>query len=206
MGDSVYVMGGQLKVPVEPVGSLAVEGWLPGTFVKLISSSASVYSGAIACVDRSDGTGTIAGLLITGPQHNQPVEKLSDMWTTDTRMRPGGETRSDWTAIDASASIQIDSDKMVGRIGSAIVTMAGGSDGLFKTYVYEKKDLAERTTPGTGSVLTYNAGDNLYVSNRGLLTKEIESPDHVFLGYAVYRAGRDQEGDFVIFGTVMAFG
>jgi hypothetical protein len=205
MGDSLYVMGGQLKVPVEPTGALLQKGWLPCTFVRLIATPPSKYSGAIAAVERSDGTGTIAGLLITGPQHNRPVEALSDMWTTDTRIRPGGETRVDWTAIDASAVTRMDTDKMLGRMGTAVVTMACGADGIFKTYVYETLNLAERTTPGTGAPLVYHPGDKLYVSNNGLLTNEQESPAHVFLGYAVYRLGRDDEGSYIIFATAMAF-
>jgi hypothetical protein len=127
------------------------------------------------------------------------------MWTTDTRSRPGGETRVDWTAVDASGVTRMDTDKLLGRAGTAIVTMACGSDGLYKAYVFEKSNLAERTVPGTGAALVYNPGDKLFVSGRGLLTNEQESPAHVFLGYAVYRSGHDQEGDFVIFGTAMAY-
>jgi hypothetical protein len=205
MGDSLYVMGGQLPVPVCPTGALARDGWMPCTFVKLVSIPPSKYSGAIAAVDRSDGTGTIAGVLLTGPQHAQPVEKESDMWTTDKRQRPGGETRSDWTAIDAANVLQMDSDGLLGRVGTSVVTMSCGSDGMFKTYVFEKDNLAERTIPGSGSPLVYLPGDTLYVSSRGLLTNEKESPSHVFLGYAVYRFDSDQEGDFVIFATAMAF-
>jgi hypothetical protein len=83
--------------------------------------------------------------------------------------------------------------------------MAGGSDGIYKTYVFERKNLAERTNPGTGSDLLYKSGDLLYLSGNGLLTNEKESPAHVFLGYAVYKYGHDNDGDYVFFATAMAF-
>lgn len=47
--------------------------------------------------------------------------------------------------------------------------------GQFLCKYYEKYDLAERTTPGSGSALTYSLNQNLFVSDRGFLTNEAEA-------------------------------
>jgi len=56
---------------------------------------------------------------------------------------------------------------------TGIVTCCNYGQYLFK--YFETKDLAERTTPGTGSLLTYTLNANLYVSSNGLLTSEREA-------------------------------
>ena len=198
MGDSVKtILGGDINFPVEPVGSLAANGWLSGTWVKY-AGLATTFSRALATVDVSDGTGIIAGFLKTGPQHAQPVEKLSDMWTTDTRQRDGGQTSEDWGPIDAGASFYFDTDHQLQRMGNRIVTMVPGpSESLFKFYVYETVDLAERTVAGTGASLVYTPGIKLYVSNRGRLTSEQETPANIWNGYVVVFASSDVEGTFV---------
>lgn len=197
MGDLYYMLKDGEEMPVEPVGTLATEGWMPGTWVTY-SSTALSFSGAIATVDRSNGTGTLAGFLKTGPQHTQPVQLLSDMWTTDTRQRDGGSTKADWTAFDASGRFEIDSNKQLQRMGSRIVTMFIPPTGFHKFYVFETNDLAERTVSGSGAALTYTAGDKLYVSNRGRLTSEQESGSHVWTGFVVARYGNDVEGNYLI--------
>ena len=202
MGDSVYKMGGGVVLAVEPVGVLASDGWMPGTWARYAVLPVS-FSGALATVDRSDGTGTLAGFLVTGPQHNQPVEKLSDMWTTDTRQREGGETRADWTAFDAGAALVFDNVSQLQRMGSRIVSMAVPAEGIFKVYTFETVDLAERTVPGTGFPLTYVPGDPLYVSDRGLFTSEKESANHVWTGWAVVKYGNDVEGNYIIMAATM---
>lgn len=202
MGDSVYKMGGGVVLAVEPVGALASEGWMPGTWARYAGLPVS-FSGALATVDRSDGTGTLAGFLVTGPQHNQPVEKLSDMWTTDKRQRPGGETRADWTAFDAGAALVFDNVSQLQRMGSRIVSMAVPPEGIFKVYTFETVDLAERTVPGTGSPLTYVSGNPLYVSDRGLFTSEKESANNVWTGWAVAKYGSDIEGNYIIMAATM---
>jgi hypothetical protein len=184
------------ELPVEPVGDLASLGWLPGTWVKY-STTALSFSGALATVEISDGTGILAGFLVTGPQHNQPVELLSDMWTTLTRQRAGGDVHADWGPADAGGAFELDKNLQLQRQGSRIATLVIPPTGYHKFYVFETEDLAERTTPGTGAPLTYQSGDKLYVSNQGLLTSELESVSHVWTGYVVGNTGNDREGDFL---------
>lgn len=57
--------------------------------------------------------------------------------------------------------------------------------GQYLCKYFEKQDLAERTTPGSGSALTYTLNSNLYVSNRGLLTSEKEVSDARGVGMCV---------------------
>jgi hypothetical protein len=186
MGDQVYRLKDGEEMPVEPTGVLATQGWLPGTWVKYTSVPVSL-PGGLATVDLSGGTGVLAGFLVTGPQHNTPVEKLSDMWTTNTRQREGGDTAADWSSIDAGAAFQFDSDSQLQRMGSRVVTMAIPPTGYFKFYVFETEDLAERTTPGTGA-------------------PEQESLLHPWSGYVVGTAGTDYEGDFIYAVADIAFG
>jgi hypothetical protein len=197
MGDLHYTLKDGENVPVEPVGTLATEGWLPGVWVKYAGTNPT-FSGAMATVDLSDGEGVLAGFLKTGPQHGVPVELLSDMWTTDTRQRDGGSTRADWTSSDASARFEIDNEGLLQRLGSRIVTMFVPPTGFHKFYVFEVNDLAERTTPGTGAALTYTPGNKLYVSNRGRLTSEREQLAHPWTGYCVAQYNSDFEGNFII--------
>jgi len=197
MGDQVYQLKDGEVVPVEPTGTLASQGWLPGTWVKW-STNAVTFSGAFGTVDLSDGTGVLAGFLKTGPQHNQPVELLSDMWTTDTRQRDGGDTKADWGSFDASTRLELDSQTLLQRFGSRIVSMFIPPTGYHKFYVFEVDDLAERTNPGTGAALTYPAGSKLYVSNRGRMTSEQESVSHVWTGYVVARYDNDFEGNYIV--------
>ena len=203
MGDSLYKLGGHVLLNVEPVGTLASDGWMPGIWVKY-SAFPLTFSGAIATVDISDGTGILAGFLLTGPQHRVPVELMSDMWTTDKRQRPGGETRADWTAFDAGAILDFDNAKQLQRMGSRIVSMALPNEGIFKVYVFETSDLAERTNPGTGFALTYPPGSQLYVSNRGRFTSEKETVNHPWTGYVVAQYGNDVEGAYIIIAEAMA--
>jgi len=162
------------------------------------STTAVSFSGAIATVDRSGGTGILAGFLKTGPQHNQPVLLLSDMWTTDTRQRDGGSTKQDWGPFDASARYELDENLQLQRYGNRIVTMFVPPTGFHKFYVFETEDLAERTNPGTGAALTYVSGDKLYVSNRGRLTSEQETGAHPWTGFVCAKYGNDVEGNYII--------
>lgn len=203
MGDQVYRMKDGEEIPVEPVGTLVASGWLPGTWVKY-SATALSFSGALATVDLSDGTGVLAGFLITGPQHNQPVEVLSDMWTTDQRQRAGGDTHADWGPLDAGGAFELDNNLQLQRFGSRIATLVIPPTGYHKFYVFEVNNLAERTTPGSGAALTYASGDKLYVSNRGLLTTEKESLSHPWTGYVVGNFGNDFEGNFIYAVAAMA--
>jgi hypothetical protein len=191
MGDQVYRLKDGEELPVEPTGEL-INGWLAGTWVKY-STNPLTLPGGFATVDLSDGTGVLAGFLITGPQHNQPVVQLSDMWTT----REGGDTHADWGPADAGMAFELDSNLQLQRIGSRVVTMAIPPTGYHKFYVFETEDLAERTTPGSGAALVYNSGDKLYVSNRGRLTSEQESAANIWSGYVVANSGNDFEGDFI---------
>jgi hypothetical protein len=120
------------------------------------------------------------------------------MWTTDTRQTPGGDTHADWSAFDAGASFELDDNLQVKRIGSRIVTLQLLSGGVAKWYVFETEDLAERTTPGTGSALTYPCGTPLYVSNRGRLTSENENSNHTWTSFVVVQYGSDSQGNFVV--------
>jgi len=202
MGDLYYRLKDGETFPVEPVGTLASEGWLPGAWVTY-AGTAVTFSGALATVDRSNGVGILTGFLQTGPQHNVPVEQLSDMWTTDTRQRDGGSTKADWSGFDASARFQFDTNSQLQRLGTRIVTVNAPPTGIHKFYVFETEDLAERTTPGTGSALTYSPGDILYVSNRGRLTNEQETVNHKWTGYAVAKYGNDDEGNYLIVAAAM---
>lgn len=197
MGDQVYALTNDVKIPVEPTGVLLQQGWLPGTWVKY-SSNPLTFSRALATVEVSDGTGIIAGFLATGPQHNQPVELLSDMWTTDTRQRDGGDTHADWGPFDATLSLDFDKNKQLQRIGSRIVSMYVANEGLFKFYNFETFNLAERTTPGTGSALVYAPNQPVYVSNRGRLTNEKELLTSTWAGYVIIRAGSDEQGSYLL--------
>jgi len=198
MSDQVYRMKDGENIPVEPTGSLAALGWMPGTWAKW-SNNPLTLSGAFGTVDRSDGTGTLAGWLMSGPQHNNPMEELSDMWRIDMIQREGGEMRQNFGATDAGAAYYFDPvDKLLSRAGNRIVQLFIPPTGYHRFYVFETQDLAERTTPGSGSALTYSAGAKLYVSNRGRLTSEQESPSHTWTGYVVARYNQDFEGSFII--------
>jgi hypothetical protein len=196
MGDQVYRLKDGEELPVEPTGTLVTDGWLPGTWVTY-ASSAPTLPGGLATVDISDGTGLLAGFLITGPQHVQPVEQLSDMWTTDTRQRDGGDVHADWGPADAGGAFELDEHLQMQRFGSRVVTMQIPPTGYHRFYVFETEDLAERTTPGSGSALTYTPGDELYISNRGRLTSENETGTNTWTGYVVGSFGNDIEGDFI---------
>jgi len=198
MGDQCYMLKDGEEVPVEVSGSLLTNGWLPGTWVKYATGSPSFNSGAIAKVDISDGTGTIAGFLITGPQHKYPIELESDMWTTDTRQRDGGDNHADWTGIDAGNSLVFDAEGLLQHLGTRLVTMYVPPTGFFKFYVFEVNNKAERNVPGSGAALTYAAGDKLYVSENGKSTSEQETVNHVWTGYVVARYDSDFEGNYII--------
>jgi hypothetical protein len=204
MGDLYYPLKRGEETPVEPVGTLATDGWLPGTWVTYAGIDAT-FSGAILTVDLSDGTGLLAGFLVTAPQHNQPVMLQSDMWTTDTRQRAGGSTKQDWGPFDASARFQFDSDSQLQRIGTRTVTMVIPPSGMHKFYAFEIYNLAERTTPGSGASLSYTPGDIMYVSNRGLFTNEKESLSSKWTGYMCAKYGTDGEGDYIITIAGMGF-
>ncbi len=197
MGDQVYALTNDVKIPVEPTGSLLQQGWMPGTWVKY-STNPLTFSRAMATVERSDGTGVIAGFLATGPQHNTPVETLSDMWTTDTRQRDGGDTHADWGAFDATMSLDFDAQKQLQRMGSRIVSMYVANEGLFKFYMFETLNLAERTTPGTGLALVYAPNQNVYVSDRGRMTNEKEQLNSTWTGYVIIRTGSDEQGNYLL--------
>ena len=170
---------------------------MPGTWA-VWSALPVTFSGAIGTVDRSDGTGTLAGFLVSGPQHRQPVELLSDMWTTDHRQRDGGETRSDWGAFDAGGDYDFDNNALLQKAGSRIVQLFIPPTGYHRFYVFETLDLAERTVPTSGGPLTYTPGDKLYVSNRGRFTSEMESGSHTWTGYVVAQFRSDFEGDYIV--------
>jgi len=197
MGDQVYTLKDGENIPVEPVGVLATDGWMPGTWATYSPIPASSFSGAMAAVDRSDGTGVLAGFLITGPQHRQPVEKLSDMWTTNTRQRPGGDNHADWGPFDAGADYYFDKELLLQKAGSRLVQMSIPPTGYHKFYVYEVDDSG-------GSPQTYTPGNLLYVSSNGLLTVEQESISHIWTGYVVAQFNSDEEGDFIIIVAAVA--
>ena len=199
MADSFYRLKDGENIPVEPAGSLLEQGWLPGTWVKW-SSIPLTFSGAIGTVERSDGTGTLAGFLMNGPQHRTPQELESDMWNIDRLQRDGGEMRQNFGAYDAGRAFYLDPiDRLLSRAGTRIVQMFIPPTGYHRFYVFETEDLAERTIPGSGAALTYSPGDKLYVSNRGRLTSEQETVGHTWTGYVVARYATDEvEGDYII--------
>ena len=200
MSDQIYKQVPGEQVPVEPVGTLATSGYLPGTWVAYSTTTVSGVSGAVAAVDLSDGTGVLAGFLLTGSQFSNPVQLESDMWTTDTRQRAGGDSSFDFYGVDGGASFHFDGafdNGLLQSMGSRICTMIVAPTGWYRFYVYETENLAERTTPGSGAALTYSPGDKLYVSNRGRLTKEQESGSHSWCGYVVANTGTDEQGDFI---------
>ena len=193
MSDQVYRLGGELLVPVEPSGNLA-EGWLAGTWVKI--EPAPSTNGTFCKVSRSNGADTPYGFLIYGPQHNRPVESLSDMWTDG--QRAGGDFHKDWTAKDASMDYEFDDVGLLQKSGTKIASMAISNEGVFKFYIFEVNNLAERTSPGSGAPLVYTAGNPLYVSSNGLLTSEQESVSHKTCGYVVLTSSSDIGGNFLI--------
>jgi len=198
MGDQVYMLKDGEEMAVEPVGVLIGEGWMPGTWVKFSSTAPTLNLNVVATVERSDGTGILSGFLMTGPQHNVPVERLSDMWNIDRLQREGGDFHADWGPLDAGGPMRFDSEGLLQRLGSRIATLIITPTGFHKFYVFETEDLAERTNPGTGAPLTYPVGAPLYVSNRGLLTSEQESVAHLWTGYVVAKLDEDVEGDYIV--------
>ena len=199
MSDQVRVLKDGENLPVEPVGTLLTAGWYPGTWVVYSTTAPTFNAGAIAAVEISDGTGTLAGFLITGPQHLRPVEQLSDMWTTDTIQKAGGDTYADWSATNAGGALSFDTNGLVDRLGSRVATLYVPPTGYHKFYVFETQNKAERAVAGSGAALTYTPGDLLYVSENGLITSQKETVSHTFTGYVVARFGTHSElGDFII--------
>ena len=199
MADSFYRLKDGENIPVEPAGALLAQGWLPGIWVKW-STIDLTFSGAFGTVERSDGTGILAGFLMNGPQHITPMEQLSDMWQMDMLQRDGGEMRQDFGPQDASPAFYLDPiDKLLARAGTRIVQMFIPPTGYHRHFVFEVNNLAERTTPGSGAPLIYVSGDKLYVSNRGRLTSEMESGSHTWTGYVVARFGLDEIlGNYIV--------
>jgi hypothetical protein len=192
MADSFYRLKGGENIPVEPTGATLERGWLPSTWVKW-SSNPLTFSGAIGTVEISDGTGTLAGFLMSGPQHITPMEQLSDMWRMDMLQRDDGEMRQNWGAHDASPAYYLDPvDRLLNRAGTRMVQMFIPPTGYHRHFVFEVNNLAERTVPGSGAALTYSSGDKLYVSSRGRFTSEMESVVHVWTGYVVARFANDE--------------
>ena len=198
MGDQVYQLGGELTLPVEPSGNMS-NGWVPGTWVRIVPTPASNYSRAICRVERTDGTGRKLGFMLYGPQHKQPVEQLSDMWTTDVG-KPGGDTHKDWTAKDAGIQYNFDKQGLLQSAGTRIGTVCIANEGWFKIYWFETLNKAERHNPGTGAPLVYTPGHDLYVSENGLFTSEQETPGNLWSGYCLYKTGHDEEGNYIILG------
>jgi hypothetical protein len=120
------------------------------------------------------------------------------MWTTDKRQRDGGDTHADWGAFDATLSLDFDAQKQLQRMGSRIVSMFVANEGMFKFYVFETVDLAERTIPGTGFPLVYAPNQKVYVSNRGRLTNEKEQLNSTWAGYVIIRVSSDEQGNYLI--------
>jgi hypothetical protein len=83
--------------------------------------------------------------------------------------------RGSYEAIDQYTGIY------PGRTG--VVSCGVYGQYLFK--YYETDDLAERTTPGTGSPLVYSVNGDLYVSDRGLLTTEAETANARTVGICI---------------------
>jgi len=197
MGDQVYMLKDGEQAPVEVSGNLSV-GWFGGTWVKYTSAQPS-FTRAIATVERSVGTGTMAGFLMYGSQHNNPIELPSDLFNIDTLQREGGDFARDWTSTEAGGINPVfDSEGLLQKLGTRVVTMNVAPTGFFKFYIFEVNNKAERTTPGGGAALSYVNNDQLFVSDRGLLTKEQESGSHTWSGYVVASQGNDFEGDFLI--------
>lgn len=197
MGDQLKILKGNLEVPVEPVGSLVADGWMPGTWVKASATPLTLSPGVLFSVDRADGLSPIVGFLKTGPQHNQPVVQLSDMWTTDRRQVPGGDSHADWSAFDAGGNTQFDNQNQLQRLGSRVVTLQLLDNGAYKFYVFETLPKAVRHG-APGAALVYAVGDEIYVSENGLTTNEQESVDNVWTGLTVARVGTDSEGDYLL--------
>lgn len=201
MSDQVYSLKLGEVIPVEPVGSGLESGWLPGTWVKY-STTALTFSGAMATVEISDGTGSLAGFLKTGPQHKQTMQGLSDMWNYQLQ-RENGDSRADLTSSDAGMGFEFDENQQIQNIGTRVVSMNTPPSGFHKFYTFEVNNLAERTVSGSGAALTYTPGDSLYVSSQGLLTSEQESGSHPWTGYTVARYDSDFEGDYIIAAPTM---
>ena len=134
---------------MEPTGSLITNGWLPGSWVRY-STNPITLPGGLATVDLSDGTGVLAGFVVTGPQHNQPVIELSQMWRLPSLQREGGDFHADWGPADAGGAFELDDQLQLQRMGSRVVTMVIPPTGYHQFFVFETEDLAERTNPGTG--------------------------------------------------------
>jgi len=202
MGDSVYRMKDGEEISVEVSGNLS-GGWLAGTWARYVNTEPVFSDAVVGVVERSDGTGILAGFLRQGPQHNNPVEQLSDMWKVGENQTPGGDHQYDWTSLDIGMNFQFDDDGTLSRFGSRVATLSVPPTGYYKFYVFEVNDKTERNNPGSGSALVYTPNDLLYVSENGLLTNEQETGSHIFTGYAVARRGTDEEGNYIFAIAVM---
>lgn len=197
MGDQVYQLSGEVTLPVEPSGNMS-NGWVAGTWVRIVATPASNYSRAVCRVERTDETGRNLGFMLYGPQHKQPVEQLSDMW--DTNGRPGGDTHKDWTAKDAGIQYSFDKQGLLQSAGTRVAVACIASEGIFKVYWFEKLNKAKRHNPVLGAPLVYTPGADLYISENGLFTSEKETPAHAWNGYCLFKTSHDDEGDYIILG------
>jgi len=204
-GDQVAYMGSGAMFPVEPVGSDLSQGWTPGVWVSFATDPITTPN-AVCTVKRSDGTTTMTGILLTGTQHSSSIKKLSTMWRGGSNPEDWfgeeGDTSSDFSKIDPINLRTYDTDGMLKRAGSRIVTVCnvvGG--GIYKVYYYEKQNKAKRYNPSAGADLVWQAGDRLYVSENGLSTNEKESAGSLWTGCIVFGTGSDVDGEFIVIST-----
>ena len=135
------------RFPVHPVASLRATGWVGGQWVMY---TASEY-GLPWCVQKSDGTKGAGFLLFASENYANQAAGAGQNYT----------------------SMQWRSSPSVAASGASVVTMInGGSRTYFKNYETVALDAGGNRTNGA---IVYNYGDELRVSENGLLCNDSDA-------------------------------
>lgn len=191
------------ELSCEPVGDMSKFGWLPGTFVKFMPQKPTFSPGAVATIDRCTNTDWAVGFVITGSlflsngfDRNYPNinDESNGYWDIDRTIH--------LTSRDASSEISFDNDNMLDKIGSGVVTVNLNDTGIHRIYTWEKYSKLYRDTNGTsGEILDYTqrvGHPGLYVSDRGLLTVEKETPTSQPITFVLASQGQDTDGHYLV--------
>lgn len=201
MSTSCKILMDGTSFHAEPVGALK-KGWLPGTWVTFSPLKPTFYNNAIATIDVCDEIKWPSGFISIG--------SMRLLGGFDCKYPNDNELRGEWSPdemlnykTEQNAIQVVDSDKMLGMLGSGIVSLSLHPTGVFKFYVYEKYNRAYRDSNGVlGGILDWTVTPGkfpvLYISNRGLLTCENESGSTNCLQYTVAAIDEDEVGMFVI--------
>lgn len=179
------------NLPITPVGELQ-KGWTAGTYVYYVDESVNpdfqLTEGTLAMVDKWSSKEGAYGLKPNRPagflMHGSQKLSNGDM----------AEETYWLTAKEPGNYLEFDENHQVQYMGTGVATMIIASTGIFKTYVYEKKD-------SSNNPLTYRPSDILYVSNNNIWTKEQflnGGTEGLYSGYQVANIGKDESGEYLI--------